>query len=41
MSHIDELISKLETISNHPQAAVLSYKRNTGKGLVGVMPYMM
>lgn len=39
MSQIDELISKFEEVSNHPQKTVLAYKKNTGKKLVGVMPY--
>lgn len=38
MSQIDELISKLQEVSNHPQKTVLNYKKQ-GKGLVGMMPY--
>ena len=37
MSQIDELISKLQEVSNHPQKTVLNYKKQ-GKGLVGMMP---
>lgn len=39
MSHIDELISKFQDVANHPKKTVLEYKKNTGKGLVGIMPY--
>ena len=39
MSKIDELISKFQEVSNHPQQTVLKYKKETGKGLVGMMPY--
>ena len=39
MSKIDELINKFQEVSNHPQQTVLKYKKETGKGLVGMMPY--
>ena len=38
MSQIDELISKFQEVSNHPQKTVLNYK-SQGKRLVGMMPY--
>ena len=38
MSQIDELISKLQEVANHPKKTVLEYKKQ-GKGLVGIMPY--
>lgn len=38
MSQIDELISKLQEVSNHPQDTVLKYKKQ-GRKLVGMMPY--
>ena len=37
--NIDELISKFQDVANHPKKTVLEYKKNTGKGLVGIMPY--
>ena len=39
MSQIDELINKFQEVANHPQKTVLDYKKKTGKGLVGIMPY--
>lgn len=39
MSKIDELIGKFQEVSDHPQKTVLAYKKETGKGLVGMMPY--
>ena len=38
MSQIDELISKFQEVSNHPQKTVLNYK-SQGKRLVGMMLY--
>ena len=40
MSQIDELISKFQEVSNHPQKTVLNYK-SQGKRLVGMMLTML
>ena len=34
MSQIDELISKLQEVSNHPQKTVLNYKKQDRRPLV-------
>jgi len=39
MSRIETIISELSSISNNPKKAMEDYKKETGKGSVGVMPY--
>ncbi|HZK85788.1 MAG TPA: 2-hydroxyacyl-CoA dehydratase family protein [Desulfosporosinus sp.] len=39
MSRIENIISELSSISTNPKKAMEDYKKETGKGSVGVMPY--
>jgi len=39
MNRIDSIINELTAISNNPIKAMEDYKKETGKGAVGVMPY--
>lgn len=39
MSRIETIISELTSIANNPRKAMEDYKKETGKGSVGVMPY--
>lgn len=38
MSKIDIILNKFSTIANNPQKALEDYKKETGKGAVGIMP---
>ena len=38
MSRIDEIISTLKSVADAPKKAVEDYKKETGKGAVGIMP---
>ncbi|MCY6485025.1 2-hydroxyacyl-CoA dehydratase, partial [Clostridium aestuarii] len=38
MSRIESIINELAVISNNPKKAMEDYKKETGKGAVGVMP---
>ncbi|SFH01693.1 2-hydroxyacyl-CoA dehydratase family protein, partial [Clostridium homopropionicum] len=39
MNRIDSIINELTSISNNPIKAMEDFKKETGKGAVGVMPY--
>ncbi|AET68612.1 Benzoyl-CoA reductase/2-hydroxyglutaryl-CoA dehydratase subunit, BcrC/BadD/HgdB [Desulfosporosinus orientis DSM 765] len=39
MSRIEAIISELSSIANNPRKAMEDYKKETGKGSVGIMPY--
>lgn len=38
MSRIDEILKELEHVSENPKEAVEAFKKETGKGAVGIMP---